>query len=404
MSKIAVAGLGYVGLSLAVLLSRCHHVVAVDVVPEKVALVNNGVSPIKDPDIESMLARGDLDLAATTDGASAYRDADFILVAAPTNYDENRNSFDTSCVDEVVDLALNASPEAIVVVKSTVPVGYTEGLAARYPGSTILFSPEFLREGRALYDNLHPSRIVAGSPRALRKRGLEAAQLFAGMLLQAADEGNVPVLITGSTEAEAMKLFSNTYLATRVAFFNELDTYAEERGLNTKEIIEGVVLDPRIGNQYCNPSFGYGGYCLPKDTKQLLADFGNVPQNVISAVAAANETRKSFCARKAVEKARSTRLNPSEAVIGAYRLVMKAGSDNFRSSAIQGVMREIRNLGTMVVVYEPTLGCDEYEGMRVVNSLDEFKAECDLIIANRLDPSLEDVMEKVYTRDCFSRD
>ena len=402
MSKIAVAGLGYVGLSLAVLLARENRVVAVDVVPEKVALVNGGSSPIRDPDIESMLAGGGLDLTATTDGAVAYRGADFVIVAAPTNYDEDRNAFDTSCVDEVVDLALGANPDAVVVVKSTVPVGYAERLAAGHQGAAILFSPEFLREGRALYDNLHPSRIVVGAPKALRESGREAARRFANLLLEASDEDDVPVIVTGSTEAEAVKLFSNTYLATRVAFFNELDAYAEERGLDARGIIEGVVLDPRIGDHYCNPSFGYGGYCLPKDTKQLLADFGDVPQNVIGAVVAANETRKGFCARKVAERALST-AGP-KAVVGAYRLVMKAGSDNYRSSAIQGVMSEVRSLGMEVVVYEPTLEDREFQGMRVLDDIGEFKAECDVIMANRMEPSLEDVMEKVYTRDCFFRD
>lgn len=404
MANIAVAGLGYVGLSLSVLLARRNHVVAVDVVPEKVHMINEGRSPISDKEIESQLAENDLDLRATTDGFSAYSEADFVIIATPTNYDETINSFDTSSVDEVVELALAANPHIVVVVKSTVPVGYTKEIAKRYPEARVLFSPEFLREGRALYDNLHPSRIIVGAVEDADYQAHKAAETFAQLLSESAEDENPPVLIMGSTEAEAVKLFANTYLATRVSFFNELDSYAEVRDLDSKKIIEGVVHDPRIGDHYCNPSFGYGGYCLPKDTKQLLADFGDIPQDVIQAVVQANETRKDIIARRVLEKGQCAVLGSADIVVGAYRLVMKSGSDNFRSSAIQGVIERIKETGAKVLIFEPELTEDDFNGVSVVRDLDKFKKDCDVIMVNRMECAIEDVLDKVYTRDCFFRD
>ncbi|WP_245864939.1 nucleotide sugar dehydrogenase [Eggerthella timonensis] len=402
--KIAIAGLGYVGLSLAVLLSKRNHVVAVDIVASKVRMVNEGKSPLVDIDIENRLEKGGLDLVATTDASSAYAQADFVVIAAPTNYDELAHSFDTSCVDQVVELALAQNPKATVVIKSTVPVGYTQNLASRYPDAAIVFSPEFLREGRALYDNLHPSRIIVGTVENASLHSIERAGFFAQLLREGAEDAEVPMLIMGSTEAEAVKLFANTYLATRVSFFNELDSYAEAHGLDSRRIIEGVVLDPRIGDHYCNPSFGYGGYCLPKDTKQLLEDFGDVPQNVIRAVVQANDTRKDFVAQRVLEQGRDAVAPMKNIVVGAYRLVMKSGSDNFRASAIQGVIDRIRNEGARVVIYEPELAEDSFNGIPVVDDLGVFKNICDVIMVNRMDQMIEDVSCKVYTRDCFFRD
>lgn len=400
-ARIAVAGLGYVGLSLAVLLAERNQVVAVDVASGKVDLVNKGKSPIADTDIEERLASGTLDISATANADSAYSDADFIVVAVPTNYDEQTGGFDVSCVDDVIGLALKRNPRAVIVVKSTVPVGYTVELAKRHPGASILFSPEFLREGRALYDNLHPSRIIVG---ITCESDTELAKNFANLLSEGAENGETPILIMGSTEAEAVKLFSNSYLATRVAFFNELDSYAESRGLDSRRIIEGVVRDPRIGDHYCNPSFGYGGYCLPKDTKQLLADFADVPQNMIRAVVEANETRKGFVAERILKKGREAAADPANVVVGAYRLVMKSGSDNFRSSAIQGVIARVQEAGCRILVYEPELSRDDFNGIPVVRDLDGFKRACDVIMANRMETDLEDVLGKVYTRDCFFKD
>ena len=395
--KIAVAGMGYVGLSIACLLARHHSVTAVDVVPSKVDLVNGGKSPIQDKEIEEALASGELDLRATIDAKSAYIDADFIVISTPTNYDDEKNFFDTSSIEAVLDIILDCGSKANVVIKSTVPVGYAESVSKKYPQLPIIFSPEFLREGKALYDNLHPSRIVVGVP--FHNEDLKpVAVRFADLLAEGAldDSDSIARLIVGSTEAEAIKLFANTYLALRVSYFNELDTYAEARGLNSSEIIQGVCLDPRIGSHYNNPSFGYGGYCLPKDSKQLLANFADVPQNLIRAIVDSNDTRKSFIASH-IEG-----LHPKK--VGIYRLVMKEGSDNFRQSSIQGVMRRLKEAGVDMLVYEPTLDGDEFMGVPVTHDLRVLKSECDLIMCNRFNDDLADVEEKVYTRDLWRRD
>lgn len=395
--KIAVAGMGYVGLSIACLLARHHSVTAVDVVPSKVDLVNSGKSPIQDKEIEEALASSELDLRATIDAKSAYIDADFIVISTPTNYDDEKNFFDTSSIEAVLDIILDCGSKANVVIKSTVPVGYAESVSKKYPQLPIIFSPEFLREGKALYDNLHPSRIVVGVP--FHNEDLKpAAVRFADLLAEGAldDSDSIARLIVGSTEAEAIKLFANTYLALRVSYFNELDTYAEARGLNSSEIIQGVCLDPRIGSHYNNPSFGYGGYCLPKDSKQLLANFADVPQNLIRAIVDSNDTRKSFIASH-IEG-----LHPKK--VGIYRLVMKEGSDNFRQSSIQGVMRRLKEAGVDMLVYEPTLDGDEFMGVPVTHDLRVLKSECDLIMCNRFNDDLADVEEKVYTRDLWRRD
>ena len=401
--RIAVAGTGYVGLSIAVLLSQHNEVKAVDVVPAKVDLINNKKSPIVDKEIEEFLATKELNLVATTDGDSAYRDAELVVIATPTNYDDEKNYFDTSYVESVIEQVMRVNDKAVMIIKSTVPVGYTESVREKYNTERIIFSPEFLREGRALYDNLYPSRIIVGVPKN-NDQVIAMGQKFADLLKEGAIKEDVETLLTNLTEAEAIKLFANTYLAMRVAYFNELDTYAEVKNLNAAQIIQGIGLDPRIGTHYNNPSFGYGGYCLPKDTKQLRANYKNVPQNLIDAIVESNRTRKNFVADQIIDQARATSDGKDNFVVGIYRLTMKANSDNFRKSSIQGVMKRLENKGITIVIYEPTLDEEEFFGHKVIKDLDEFKKMSAVIVVNRMEEAIQDVEDKVYTRDIFARD